>query len=109
MTVTEEGKDEFKLTKITISVNDQGDNFRVSEKDKFSGDDESKKSKKKRQRLDNTTKDFLEKVFERNSKPNRRERELIAEKYDISLPQIRVWVCITFILVYIELRPNKQL
>ena len=31
------------------------------------------KSQKKRQRLDNSTKEFLEKVFEKNKQPNRRK------------------------------------
>ncbi|EER30103.1 hypothetical protein CTRG_06239 [Candida tropicalis MYA-3404] len=96
LTVTEEGGDEFKLAKITISVSDQADDFRASDKESLSSEEEGKKLKKKRQRLDNTTKEFLEKVFERKSQPNRRERELIAEKYGISLSQIRVWVCIIF-------------
>lgn len=91
LTVTEEGGDEFKLAKITISVSDQADDFRASDKESLSSEEEGKKLKKKRQRLDNTTKEFLEKVFERKSQPNRRERELIAEKYGISLSQIRVW------------------
>ncbi|RCK65208.1 Mating-type-like protein A1 [Candida viswanathii] len=91
LTVAQEGGDDFKLAKITISVSDQIDDNRSSDKDNGTTENEAKKSKKKRQRLDNSTKEFLERVFEKKSQPNRRERELIAEKYGISLPQIRVW------------------
>lgn len=83
--------EEFALEQITFEVSDQMDDDKDSEDDILIKGEEIKKSKKKRQRLDNSTKEFLEKVFEKNKQPNRRERELIAEKHGVSLSQIRVW------------------
>ena len=42
LTVTEEGGDEFKLAKITISVSDQADDFRASDKESLSSEEEGK-------------------------------------------------------------------
>ncbi|KAG8202679.1 PIKA, partial [Candida africana] len=83
--------EEFALEQITFEVSDQMDDDKDSEDNILIKGEEIKKSKKKRQRLDNSTKEFLEKVFEKNKQPNRRERELIAEKHGVSLSQIRVW------------------
>ena len=77
--------EEFALEQITFEVSDQMDDDKDSEDDILIKG--RKKVKKKRQRLDNSTKEFLEKVFEKNKQPNRRERELIAEKHGLAFPK----------------------
>lgn len=54
------------------------------------------KLKKKRKFLSPVTKSYLEKIFEKQPFPNRKERDLIAKKFGLSRMQIRIWVSIIF-------------
>ncbi|KAK6205457.1 uncharacterized protein RJT21DRAFT_16031 [Scheffersomyces amazonensis] len=82
--------DDFHLTKAVITVsNKRNDSF--DEEQIISIKNNFMNVKRRRCILSRTTREFLQKAFEAQPFPNRKDRELIAKKCGISNLQVRVW------------------